>query len=233
MKMPRGIPKSKRRGRPPKVALKVKKPEKTKEVAVRKNGPVNEESKALFLNHHLPAIAKFREQMERSKANLRNGYKSAKKDGFLQRDFDTAFKLRTETGEKEIKALIARDGTIAKWLGYGLGKQLDMFLEADQKDQDRKESFEQQAYSDGEQDSRSNRPASPLYAGSPGYDAYMQGYQDHQASILEGIDKLEEPASGVVMTRSQFRAQQRLKAQADAAEDRALFKKRSPPETAA
>jgi len=61
----------------------------------------------------------------------------------------------------------------------------------------------------------------------------MQGYQDHQASILEGIDKLEEPASGVVMTRSQFRAQQRLKAQADAAEDRALFKKRSPPETAA
>src|SRR6516165_1734941 len=222
MKMPRGIPKSKRRGRPPKVALKVKKPEKTKEVAVRKNGPANEESKALFLNHHLPAIAKFKEQMERSKANLRNGYKSAKRDGFLQRDFDTAFKLRTETGEKEIKALIARDGTIAKWLGYGLGKQLDMFLEADQKDQDRKESFEQQAYSDGEQDSRSNRPASPLYAGSPGYDAYMQGYQDHQATIMPS----GEPTSGVPMTRSQFKAQQRAKAQADAAEERSsLFKK--------
>jgi hypothetical protein len=40
--------------------------------------------------------------------------------------------------------------------------------------------------------------------------------------------KIDEPASGVAMTRSQFKAQQRLKAQADAAEDRALFKKRSP-----
>src|SRR6516164_8569894 len=134
--MPRGIPKSKRRGRPPKIVAKktLKRADKAREVAVRKNGPANEESKALFLNHHLPAIAKFREQMERSKANLRNGYKSAKKDGFLQRDFDTAFKLRTETGEKEIKALIARDGTIAKWLGYGLGKQLDLFLELGEDD---------------------------------------------------------------------------------------------------
>ena len=195
--MPRGIPKSKRRGRPPKVALKVKKPEKTKEVAVRKNGPANEESKALFLNHHLPAIAKFKEQMERSKANLRNGYKSAKKDGFLQRDFDTAFKLRTETGEKEIKALIARDGTIAKWLGYGLGKQLDLFLEL------------------GEDDSAETQD---------------EGLRmpDHEEVEVVMEAKIDEPVSGVAMTRSQFKAQQRLKAQADAAEDRALFKKRSP-----
>jgi hypothetical protein len=227
--MPRGVKRG--RGRPRKIVAKkiIKRADKAQEVAVRKNGPVNEESKALFLNHHLPAIAKFKEQLAKAQSNLRNGYKGAKRDGFLQRDFDTAFKLRTETGEKEIKALIARDGTIAKWLGYGLGRQLDLFLEADQKDQDRKESFEQQAYSDGEQDSRSNRPASPLYASdSPGYEAYMQGYQDHQALILEGVEKLEEPASGVAMTRSQFKAQQRLKAQADAAEDRALFKKRSP-----
>src|SRR6516165_11962637 len=170
MKMPRGIPKSKRRGRPPKVALKVKKPEKTKEVAVRKNGPANEESKALFLNHHLPAIAKFKEQMERSKANLRNGYKSAKKDGFLQRDFDTAFKLRTETGEKEIKALIARDGTIAKWLGYGLGKQLDLFLEL------------------GEDDSAEIQDEGLRIPDREEVDA-----------IMDAVKKVEEPASGVAM----------------------------------
>ena len=195
--MPRGVPKSKRRGRPPKVALKVKKPEKAKEVAVRKNGPANEESKALFLNHHLPAIAKFKEQMERSKANLRNGYKSAKRDGFLQRDFDTAFKLRTETGEKEIKALIARDGTIAKWLGYGLGRQLDLFLEL------------------GEDDSAETQD-----------EGLSMPDREEVEVVMEA--KIDEPASGVAMTRSQFKAQQRLKAQADAAEDRALFKKRSP-----
>ena len=103
--MPRGIPKSKRRGRPPKIVTKkiIKRADKAQEVAVRKNGPVNEESKALFLNHHLPAIAKFKEQMERSKANLRNGYKSAKKDGFLQRDFDTAFSSGQRPARKRSK----------------------------------------------------------------------------------------------------------------------------------
>jgi hypothetical protein len=195
--MPRGVKRG--RGRPRKIVAKktLKREDKAQEVAVRKNGPVNEESKALFLNHHLPAIAKFKEQMERSKANLRNAYKSAKKDGFLQRDFDTAFKLRTETGEKEIKALIARDGTIAKWLGYGLGKQLDLFLEA-------------------------------------GEEAEMEAVIERIDEMADEIMKLDPPpVSGVAMTRSQFKAQQRLKAQADAAEDRALFKKRSSPETAA
>ena len=202
--MPRGIPKSKPRGRPRKIVAKkiLKRADKAQEVAVRKNGPANEESKALFLNHHLPAIAKFREQMERSKANLRNGYKSAKRDGFLQRDFDTAFKLRTETGEKEIKALIARDGTIAKWLGYELGKQLDLFLQL------------------GEDDSSDVQEEVEVGLRIPD--------REEVDAIMDAVKKLEEPASGVAMTRSQFKAQQRLKAQADAAEDRALFKKRSP-----
>jgi|SRR6516164_7447195 len=196
--MPRGIPKSKPRGRPRKiVAKKVLKRDKAPEIAVRKNATVNEESKALFLDHHLPAIARFKEQMERAKANLRNGYKSAKKDGFLQRDFDTAFKLRTETGETEIRTLIARDGTIAKWLGYGLGKQLDLFLEL------------------GEDDSAETQD-----------EGLSMPDREEVEVVMEA--KIDEPASGVAMTRSQFKAQQRLKAQADAAEDRALFKKRSP-----
>ena len=197
--MPRGVPKSKRRGRPPKTAAKkiLKRADKAQEVAVRKNGPVNEESKALFLNHHLPAIAKFKEQLAKAQSNLRNGYKGAKRDGFLQRDFDTAFKLRTETGEKEIKALIARDGTIAKWLGYGLGKQLDLFLEL------------------GEDDSAETQD-----------EGLRMPDREEVEVVMEA--KIDEPVSGVAMTRSQFKAQQRLKAQADAAEDRALFKKRSP-----
>ena len=195
--MPRGVKRG--RGRPRKIVAKkiIKRADKAQEVAVRKNGPVNEESKALFLNHHLPAIAKFKEQLAKAQSNLRNGYKGAKRDGFLQRDFDTAFKLRTETGEKEIKALIARDGTIAKWLGYGLGKQLDLFLEL------------------GEDDSAETQD-----------EGLSMPDREEVEVVMEA--KIDEPASGVAMTRSQFKAQQRLKAQADAAEDRALFKKRSP-----
>lgn len=190
---------------------------------------VNEESKALFLDHHLPKIARLRELANTAQANLRNGYKGAKKDGFLQRDFDVAFRLKTQTGEKQIKAEIARDMTIAKWLGFGLGKQLDLFLEADDHD------IEAQAYADGEEASRTGKPAAPIYApGTPGYDAYMKGFHDHQEQLSKGFKKTE-PESGVHMTRSQFKAQQAAaKKQADAAEERSMFTKRTPePEQAA
>ena len=220
--MPRGVKKAK--AKPQKAKKTQKKQDKTQEIAVRRGASVNEESKALFLDHHLPQISRLKDAAHRAQSNLRNGYKAAKKDGFLQRDFDVAFRLRTQTGEQQIKAQIARDGTIAKWLGYKLGSQLDLFLKDDEDD-----SIEMQAYSDGEEASRSNKPASPIYApGSPGYEAYMEGYNGHQAVLTEGIKKLDEPpSSGVVMTRSQFKAQQRAKAQADAAEERSLFKKRS------
>jgi hypothetical protein len=194
-------------------------------MALRKRGAnrVNEESKALFLDHHLPKIARLKELANTAQANLRNGYKTAKKDGFLKRDFDIAFRLKSQTGEKAIKAEIARDMTIAKWLGYGLGKQLDLFLEADDHD------IEAQAYADGEEASRTNKPAAPIYAPeTPGYEAYMRGFHDHQETLVKGIKKLE-PESGVAMTRSQFRAQQAAaKKLADAAEERSLFTKRSP-----
>jgi hypothetical protein len=209
------------------------KPVKTPEVAMRKKGGmVNEESKALFLDHHLPKIARLRELSNTANANLRNGYKTAKKDGFLQHDFDVAFQLKTQTGEKQIKAAIARDMTIAKWLGYGLGKQLDLFVEADDHD------IEMQAYADGEEASRTNKPASPIYApGTPGFEAYMRGYHDHQEGksktqdeLAKGFKKLEpEPTSGTRVTRSQFKAQQAAaKKQADNAEERSsLFQKKT------
>jgi hypothetical protein len=208
----------------------VRKPKAQKDIAVRRGGDrVNSESKALFLDHHLPAIAKFKEQAARAQANLRNGYKSAKSDGFLQRDFDTAFKLKTQTGERQIKALIARDMTVAKWLGFSLGKQLDLFVQADEHD------LEAQAYFDGEEASRENRAAEPLYApGTEGYEAYMRGFHEHQEQLAQGIKPTlpmeQPPTSGVPMTRSQFKAQQAKKKQAEA---QPLFnKKAGPPEAA-
>jgi hypothetical protein len=222
--MRKGSKKGKPNGKP------TKRMDKAPEVAVRRRGSnANEESKALFLDHHLPKIARLRELAATAQANLRNGYKTAKKDGFLQRDFDVAFRLKTQTGEKQIKAEIARDMTIAKWLGYSLGKQLDLFVEAEEHD------IEAQAYADGEEASRTNKPASPIYAPqTPGYDAYMSGFHDHQETIVKEANTKQPVtatvASGVAMTRSQFKAQQATKRAADAAEERSIFSKRAPAE---
>jgi hypothetical protein len=211
----------------------VRKPkiEKAPEIAVRRRRgtKVNEESKALFLDHHLPKIARLRNVAATAQANLRNGYKAAKTDGFLKRDFDVAFRLQGQLGEKEIKAEIARDMTIAKWLGYALGKQLDLFVDAVEHD------VEGQAYAEGEEASRENRPAEPIYApGTPGFEAYMQGFHDHQEGLAKGIKKAE-PTSGVPMTRSQFRAQQVAAKKAQEyvdAQQKQLFTKRTPDEAA-
>ena len=223
--------KSKKTKAKTKTVRKPAKVDKAPEIAVRKrrgSNKVNEESKTLFLDHHLPKLARLLDVAATAQANLRNGYKTAKADGFLKRDFDVAFRLKTQLGEKEIKTQIARDMTIAKWLGYALGKQLDLFVEADDYD------VEGQAYSEGEEASRDNKPATPVYApGTPGFDAYMRGFHDHQEELSKGIKKKADDAgSGVAMTRSQFKAQQAAAKKAqeyvEAAEERgALFTKRT------
>ena len=229
-KKTRKMPASIRRKAAMRPARKV---DKAPEIAMRRNIKIDEDSKKLFLDHHLPQITRLQDQASRAQANLRNGLKSAKKDGFLKRDFDVAFRLRTETGEKDIRGQIARDCTVAGWMGYKkLGDQLDLFLEAGSDD------VEAVAYADGEEASRTGQPAKPLYApGTPGYDAFMRGFGDHQTELHKAFKKKEEdddeqPApSGVAMTRSQFRAQQTKQA-ADAAEERSLFSKKQQSETA-
>jgi len=215
-KMPAGI----RRKAVMKPARKV---DKAPEIAMRKNVKVDATSKKLFLDEHLPKIARLKALLATANSNLRNALKTAKSDGFLKRDFDVAFRLQTEPGEKAIKLEIARDCTIAGWLGYSLGKQLDLFLQDDPHD------VEMMAYADGEEASRTGKPAAPIYApGTLGYDAYMKGFHDHQEELHKGFKPIDEmpSTSGVSMTRSQFRAQQTKQA-ADAAEERSLFTKRS------
>src|SRR5882672_4927354 len=100
----------------------------SKPTAKRFNSPVNEQDRALFLNH-LPKISDLKAKLNSANANLRNAYKTAKADGFLKNDFDTAFQIQQADGEKAKKAAIARDLTIAKWLGCDLGTQLDLFVQ--------------------------------------------------------------------------------------------------------
>jgi hypothetical protein len=183
-----------------------------KEVALRPGVKVNAESKKLFIERHLVDITRLAGIAKTSQSNLRNAYKKAKSDGFLKRDFDVAFKLQSQMGEREIKATIARDLTIAKWLGYSLGKQLDLFASAPDHD------VVAQAYSEGEEASRTNKPASPIYApGTEGYEAYMRGFHEQGGKTGLTGDKIPplgeyQSTSGVPMTRSQFKAQQAARA---------------------
>lgn len=154
--------------------------------AARKNPDVDVEARALFLQH-LPKIAELKTKLNTANANLRNAYKTAKSDGFLQADFDVAFKLQGDGGEKAKKAAIARELTIAKWLGCDLGSQLDMFVE------DARVPAADRAYEEGQTDSMSAKTAKTDYAPeTEQYRRYMAGYHDAtEARLKKGIKKLD------------------------------------------
>ena len=216
-----------------KKAAKVKAPKKTA-AKQRFNSPVDEESRALFLNV-LPKIADLRAKLNTANANLRNAYKAARADGFAKSDFDTAFAIQGSDGEKAKKAAIARDLTIAKWLGCDLGAQLDLFVE------DERVPAVDRAFEEGKVDAMSNKPAKPSYdPATPQHAQYMEGYHSvSEARIKGGIGKLHpavaedlketaaktakvdgqkaedakafEQTSGTPMTRSQLKAMQAQK----------------------
>jgi hypothetical protein len=188
----------------------VKTPKKTRAASAptRFNSPVNEEDRALFLNH-LPKIADLKAKLNTANSNLRNAYKTAKADGFLKADFETAFQIQEAEGEKAKKAAIARDLTIAKWLGCDLGTQLDLFV------QDERVPLAERAYEEGKIASMQNQAAVPSYDPSTeGYREYMRGFHDHQATLASGIKPT--PTSGVAMTREEYKRQQ---AKADGSDD--------------
>lgn len=202
------------------------------EVAATEKGPdTDQEAKALFLRA-LPKIADLKAKLNTANANLRNAYKAAKADGFLKKDFDVAFEIQGAEGEKAKKAAIARELTIAKWLGCDLGVQLDLFLEPT------RVPAADRAFEEGQAASMQNKAAKPPYDPSTEqYRKYMAGFHEHQATLAKGIKKLDpavkedvkataeakaktdqqraqdekafgggSPASGVAMTRSEFQA---------------------------
>jgi hypothetical protein len=216
--------------------VKVAKAKTPKVKASKFNSPVNEEDRALFLNH-LPKISDLKAKLNSANANLRNAYKTAKADGFLKGDFDTAFQIQGADGEKAKKAAIARDLTIAKWLGCDLGAQLDLFVEPE------RVPAVDRAFEEGKVDAMSNKAAKPSYDPStPQHAKYMEGYHSiSEARIKGGIGKLhpavaedlketaakaakvdgqkaqdakafDKPASGVAMTREEYQRQQQAAA---------------------
>lgn len=201
----------------PKTA-KVKKPAAAKKgpkvKATKFNSPVNEEDRALFLNH-LPKIADLKAKLNTANANLRNAYKTAKADGFLKEDFETAFQIQGADGEKARKAAIARQLTIAKWLGCDLGAQLDLFVE------DERVPAEDRAFEEGKVDAMSNKAAKPSYDPStPQHARYMEGFHAAtEALVKTGIAKLHPE----VQKDEAAKAAKKSQREAEQAKDGAAF----------
>lgn len=215
--------KAEARAKTAKKADTVKAPKAAKEAAKQQAATAksasgdNANDKALFL-HHLPKIAAGKEKIAEATNALRLLYKTAKADGFLKVDFEDAFLMQGEEGEKKKKAAIARSLQIAQWLGYDLGTQLDLFA------QDERVPAEDRAYAEGETASMQGKSANPDYHPStPQHRAYMKGYHDHQEKLGGQFKKLEteeeagyptdpgypkQPSNVVAMSREELKKQQ-------------------------
>jgi len=185
--------------------------------AAKTNPDVDTEAKALFL-HHLPKIEAAKKKIADATNALRILYKSAKADGMLKRDFDVAIEMQGAEGEKNKKAAIARELTIARWLGYDLGAQLDMFLEPE------RVPATERAYNEGQSASMQGKPLKCDYhETTPQYREFVRGFQEHQTTLHAGFKKLEEkpedygtgvegtpakPSNVVAMTRAEAEKQQ-------------------------
>lgn len=187
-------------------------------VAAAKSNPDTDlEAKALFLQA-LPKIADLKAKIASATANLRNAYKTAKADGFLKSDFDVAFQMQGAEGEKAKKAAIARELTIAKWLGCDLGSQLDLFVEPS------RVPAADRAFEEGQTASMTGKPLKCDYhETTEQYRQFCAGFASHQETLQAGFKKLEpkddgggyptepgypkQPSNVVAMTREQAAAQ--------------------------
>lgn len=185
--------------------------------AAKSNPDVDTEAKALFL-HHLPKIQAGKKAIADATNALRILYKSAKADGMLKRDFDVAIEMQAADGEKKKKAAIARELTIARWMGYDLGAQLDMFLEPE------RVPAADRAYAEGQTASMTGKPLKCDYHESTEqYREFVRGFNEHQEVLQAGfgtLDKKEDdygtgvagtpkkPSNVVAMTRAEAKAQQ-------------------------
>jgi len=115
----------------------------------------------------------------------------ARSAGFTKKMLQIADDLVTTRGESKIKGEIGDRLKVARMIGHPMGQQYDLF----EKGVAAKVATVDRAYDEGKQASMENRPAKPNDApGTPGYEAYMRGFHDHQQTIAGGIKPLDQQA---------------------------------------
>lgn len=121
-------------------------------------------------------------------AEINEAYKRLKPLGFTKADVKWAFEL-DEKDSGEIIATMQRRIRIAKMLGHGLARQLDLL------DQDRTP-LEERAYEEGLAAGKLRKDASnPYGADSQAGQAWQKGFNDGTAFINKDLsDAMEDPA---------------------------------------
>jgi len=142
---------------------------------------------ALFL-HHFNKIKALREKLATTNADLRNALKTAKAEGFLKGDFDTATALGKDKAG-EIEAQRKREDRIARWLGIPLGTQGELFVAPSQREK---------AFAEGKNDGIQGKPMKPPYSpGTEGWEGWTEGWHAGQSAAFK-IKQSKNPDAPII-----------------------------------
>lgn len=179
----------------PKPTAKKPRPAKAKPAKVAKGhnseNRTFDELRESFLGHR-SAWAVAQAKMKTATKLLAEVVATAKADGFTKKELVMADTLTGLGGEATIKAEVTTRLRVARFLGLAMGNQMDLFAEPD------RTPAVDQARDDGKMASMEDAPCKPPYAPNlPQYKAWMDGYQDHRATML-GRGKKDDPRPKLV-----------------------------------
>lgn len=159
-----------------------------KNKAVGHNGAPHDDANFQAMYYHYKRLtADLDAKFEKSKAARKKVYDEAKSYGISKRMLDKGRAMRTEEGERRLKADIEETRRIARWEAVSIGSQMEMF-------EDRTPAVER-ARAEGERDGWQGDPkkSGDWAPGTPQYTAYMDGYHEGQKRLAQGFKKPEPP----------------------------------------
>lgn len=195
----------------PKADKAKRKTEKKAAPAKEHNTVDDKKAQELFLHHH-PKYAALIERKNKIARDFQAFGKTIKADGFTMAQFKLAHKLSTPEGEQDHLDQLRAEMQAARWIGAAVGTQFDLPMDT----VDRTPAVDK-AREAGKRASMKGESAVPPHApDTPQYRAFMEGWQEHQATLSKGFKKKEDdnptsppaaPTSGTAMTRSEFNKQ--------------------------
>lgn len=141
----------------------------------------NDQKRESFL-HHRTAWTGWRGKVKALAEIEKDVKKALKADGFTVEEFKVADDLTTVKGEAKVKASVETRLRVAAWIGHPMGAQMDLFAK-------NAKTMTRDPYDEGKQASMENKPKKPpaeYGVGSDQWAKWIEGYDDHQASIVPG-----------------------------------------------
>jgi hypothetical protein len=146
------------------------------------NGLTDDEWKALALQWKKD-YAKALDAKKKADTNLKNVGKHAKAE--LGRGAVLLIKdmmlLDEEDGEEEMRIRLRRQADALRWMSIPIGTQIEFALTP--------RTERDEAFNEGRRASESGQPAMSRFASTSLSEAYMQGYQAHQAELMGQVGR--------------------------------------------